>query len=386
MSFEIIPQSNFGGVSLHAAGSERAMNPYGTFDMAGNAKEWVWNETGNGQRYILGGGYNDQRYLFFQNDQRSPFQREKTFGFRCVKFVSKPDLSSADFKPIELKTRNFDQEKPVSNEVFKVIKSFYNYPKTNLNSKVEAKNEEDQNWRKEKVSFDAAYGKERITAYLFIPKKVPPPYQTVIFFPGWWATLKFSSDRLEDDNDFSFVDFVIKSGRLVVFPIYKGTYERGSPSIQKQTPDEFREWTFQYIKDLRRTVDYLETRQDVDKTKLAFYGYSWGARIGSIVGAVEDRFQTLILAHGGFHSDPKEAQVEEFNFAPRVKMPVLMINGRYDHVFPVETSQKPFFRFLGTPEKDKMNLIFDGGHTSPRNELIKAVLGWLDRYLGSVHH
>jgi hypothetical protein len=62
-----------------------------------------------------------------------------------------------------------------------------------------------------------------------------------------------------------------------------------------------------------------------------------------------------------------------------------MINGRYDHVFPVETSQKPFFHFLGTPEKDKINLIFDGGHTSPRNELIKAVLGWLDHYLGPVH-
>jgi eukaryotic-like serine/threonine-protein kinase len=150
-------------------------------------------------------------------------------------------------------------------------------------------------------------------------------------------------------------------------------------------PDEFKEWTLHCIKDLRRTLDYLEMREDVDKTKLAYYGYSWGGRIGTIVGAVEDRFQTMILAHAGFNSVAKQVEIEELNFAPRVKIPVLMINGRYDHIYPVESSQKPFFRFLGTPEKDKVYLLFDGGHTSPRNELIKSVLGWLDRYLGPVH-
>ena len=67
----------------------------------------------NGNRYILGGSYNDQHYLFHENDQRSAFQREKTFGFRCVKFLSKPDFTSALFRPIVKHSRNFDQEKPV---------------------------------------------------------------------------------------------------------------------------------------------------------------------------------------------------------------------------------------------------------------------------------
>ncbi len=37
------------------------MSPYGTYDMAGNAKEWCWNATGN-KRYILGGAWNEPSY------------------------------------------------------------------------------------------------------------------------------------------------------------------------------------------------------------------------------------------------------------------------------------------------------------------------------------
>jgi len=92
----------------------------------------------------------------------------------------------------------------------------------------------------------------------------------------------------------------------------------------------------------------------------------------------------LIVAHGGLADGPRPPAVDELNFLPRVKVPVVMINGRYDHVVPVELSQKPFFERLGTPSADKTPLLLAGGHSSPRNELIQAVLGGLDRYLGGV--
>jgi dienelactone hydrolase len=194
-----------------------------------------------------------------------------------------------------------------------------------------------------------------------------------------------SSENIEENIDFTnYLDFVIKSGRAAVFPVYKGTFERGGGPAHSATSDDFRDWTLQYIKDVRRTLDYLETRSDIDRGKLAFYGYSWGGRIGAIVGAVEERFKVLILAHGGLSAGPKAAAVDELNFLPRVKVPVVMINGRYDHVYPVELSQKPFFERLGTPAADKTYLQLAGGHSSPRNELIQAVLRGLDRYLGPV--
>jgi len=77
-------------------------------------------------------------------------------------------------------------------------------------------------------------------------------------------------------------------------------------------------------------------------------------------------------------------EVDKINFAPRVTMPILMVNGRYDYVFPLESSQKPMFRFLGTPEKDKRHAVFDGGHSPPHDQMIKEVLDWLHRYQGPV--
>jgi hypothetical protein len=61
-----------------------------------------------------------------------------------------------------------------------------------------------------------------------------------------------------------------------------------------------------------------------------------------------------------------------------------MLNGRYDSYFPVETSQKPMIKLLGTPEKDKKLLIYDAGHLVPRADLIKETLKWYDNYLGPV--
>ena len=61
-----------------------------------------------------------------------------------------------------------------------------------------------------------------------------------------------------------------------------------------------------------------------------------------------------------------------------------MINGRYDFIFPLETSQRPLFRLLGAPEKDKRHAIIAGGHATPMNDVIKETLNWLDRYLGPV--
>jgi pimeloyl-ACP methyl ester carboxylesterase len=78
--------------------------------------------------------------------------------------------------------------------------------------------------------------------------------------------------------------------------------------------------------------------------------------------------------------------VDPWNYAPRVTLPVLMINGRSDFTFPLERSQLPLLRALGTPAKDKKHVLLDGGHATPvaQPELIKAYLDWLDQYLGVV--
>jgi hypothetical protein len=65
-------------------------------------------------------------------------------------------------------------------------------------------------------------------------------------------------------------------------------------------------------------------------------------------------------------------------------MPVVMINGRYDFTEPLESSQRPLFRLLGTPEPDKRHILFDSGHVAPWPGVVKETLDWLDHYLGPV--
>jgi hypothetical protein len=87
---------------------------------------------------------------------------------------------------------------------------------------------------------------------------------------------------------------------------------------------------------------------------------------------------------GGLDFGKTLPEVDPSNFASHVKVPVLMVNGRYDYFYPTETSQKPLFRLSGTPARDKRHVVFDAGHIPPNDLTIKEVLEWLDRYQGPV--
>jgi hypothetical protein len=179
---------------------------------------------------------------------------------------------------------------------------------------------------------------------------------------------------------------VIKSGRALVHPIYKSHYERGD-GLEYDDPDEtarYRDHVIYWEKDLGRTIDYLATRKDLNLDKLAFYGVSTGAYLGNIFPAVERRIKVAVLLGGGFDFAKKLPEVDEINFAPRVNVPTLMVNGRYDHFFPLETSQNVMFRFLGTPEKDKRHAVLEGGHIPTYEQMVREILDWLDRYQGPV--
>ena len=139
-----------------------------------------------------------------------------------------------------------------------------------------------------------------------------------------------------------------------------------------------------WIKDMSRSIDYLETRSDIDADKLAFAGYSWGGSMGAFVPAIEPRIKASILTVAGICFQPCFPEVDQVNYLPRIKSPVLMLNGRYDFFFPYETSQLPFYTLLGTPEEHKKMFVYDHGHMVPETQLMKESLAWLDQYLGPV--
>ena len=376
----IVPMSNFRDEGLDPPGKNQGLGAFGTYDMAGNVREWCWNGSGN-ERFILGGGWNDQTYMFTDAYTQPSFDRSPTNGFRCVRYLNAEANLGLAMKPITRPFRNFLKEKPVPDAVFGFYLPLFAYDRTDLRSTVESSDTTEE-WVKQKITFNAAYGNERVTAFLFLPRVGNPPYQTVVYFPGSNAILDRSSVNLQ----MGVIDFVITSGRAVLYPIYKGTYERNSgiTTDQPSMTNAYKDWIIQLGKDLGRSVDYLETRIDIDKDRLAFYGLSWGGRLGVLFMAVEKRFKTSVLYVAGLKFQRALPEADPVNYASRVKMPVLMLNGRYDNFFPLETSQVPLYRMLGTPEPDKRHVVYESGHFVPRIQLIKEVLDWLDHYLGAV--
>lgn len=381
-SMNIIPLSNFNGKSPVPVGSMEGMSSYGIYDLAGNVREWCYNGNGiYGENYIVGGGWNDPVYSFNGAGTQPSLDRSLSNGFRCIKEL--PGDTTLNYLS-DIVAQPFDEyykEKPVDYKTFKIFLRQYAYDKIPLAAHVE--NMADSGiWKIEKVTLDVGYNKERMDVYLYIPKDVQPPYQPVIYFPGS-GSIYLNKFQIYEKR---LLDFIVESGRVLVYPIYKGTFERKdelSSDLQEETVF-YKDHVIMWRKDIGRTIDYLETRDDILSDKVGYFGWSWGGFMGGLIPAVEKRIKAIVLHVGGMDRNKALPEADQLNFLPRVIQPVLMLNGKYDMFFPVETSQMPMFNLLGTPEKDKKILIYDTGHLVPRTELIKETLAWFDKYLGPV--
>jgi eukaryotic-like serine/threonine-protein kinase len=372
---DILLVSNFNGKGLVPVGSMKGLGPWGTYDMAGNAKEWCWNEGPESRRYILGAGWNEASYNFHDLDAQPPFQRSESYGIRLMKEIEPSPPSTTAAIPATM--RDFTREAPVDDATFEVIRGLYAYDNTPLNAVID-QTDDAPSWRKETVSYDAPYGKERIRAYLYVPKNAAPPYQAVMYFPGGDAPLLRSSRDLQLRN----VDFVIRSGRALLYPVYKGTYERG---VQVTGANDMRDLAIARAKDARRSIDYLISRADIDKDRLAFFGMSLGASVGIRITAVEPRLKASVLMGAGMLAVKFPPEMEHLNFAPRIRVPTLLVNGRSDFTYQYETQQLPLFRLLGTPADRKELATFEGGHIPMKmHDVIRRILDWYDKYLGPV--
>jgi eukaryotic-like serine/threonine-protein kinase len=373
----ILPLSNFGGPGPVKVGTYAGIASSGAKDMAGNVREWCWNAVGD-RRYSLGGMWKDPSYNFTDSIVLSPWDRSPGNGFRCAVYPEGTQVASKLFQEINLDYHDPYSIPPLSEEALRIYRSTYSYQATPLRPVLEAKGEAGRDWKKETVTVDAAYGRERIIIYLYLPIQEKPPYKAVLYFPG----VDGLSKRVFELNSY-FVpwDGIVKSGRAFIAPIYSGMYERGGGTTGVQG----RNWDAlitEWIKDMGRTIDYLESRQDIDIQNLAYLGLSLGANLGPRFSVFEKRIKGLVLMAGGIRYLAAQPKPQGLSFQ-HVKIPVLMLNGKFDYLCPVETTQKPLFDLLGTPSQHKRHVLYDAGHIAfPRAECIRDILDWLDRYQG----
>ena len=333
----------------------------------------------------------DPAYVYLFPDARSPFDRAAGNGMRAIKRLD-PAARGVENDPLP-RRMSIDGRtlQPVTDAEYAVFTRFYDHRRMPLDARVEATDESSPHWIKHRVSFAAGYGTERTMALLYLPRNARPPYQSVLFMGGAATFYRKSSATEKDVFGWSYVEYLIRGGRAVMIPIWKGSYERsdGFHPLQTEWPS-YREHVIQWVSELRQSVDYLQSRDDMADEAIAYEGVSngaiWAPDLHGPRAAPQDR-----RPHFRRSADDPTPQHTDAAGNRRVQLRAARHaagadNGRHDAIFPWETAQVPLYRLFGAAPADKTHLVFPGGHSSFgwMDELIKEALDWLDRRFGPV--
>ena len=136
-----------------------------------------------------------------------------------------------------------------------------------------------------------------------------------------------------------------------------------------------REEAVQTVIDTRRAIDLLVARTDVDRTRVGYYGFSYGAWLGAITAAVDKRVGLVVLRSGGPQILAEIARassrtltpeytalmatVDQMSYARNITGPVLVQNGSRDTTYTPEQTRAWQDRIGGA----KTVKSYDAGHT-----------------------
>ena len=193
----------------------------------------------------------------------------------------------------------------------------------------------------------------RCRPYLFLPKNVRPPYQTVLFFPS--ARVEFIPDNQSGRNLRRYSVLRLhrpeRPGRYV--SDLRGhlratrlgiSLPGGAPRPRAHPPTGTRTQ--------RVRLDYLATRPDIDNNKLAYLGVSMGSAEGVIVSSLmQDRLKTTILLDGGFFLETPPRGGESGRLCSSNKKPGF--DGQWTLRLHLSSrkAQNPLFAMLGTHQR-----------------------------------
>jgi TolB-like protein len=383
----VVLSSNFAGKGLEPVGRLASIGPFGTFDMAGNAREWLWT-AGSSGRWIVGGGYNDQRYLYSEPDQASPLDRSASNGVRCMRTLQGGPVSDELRAPMLADKVDYSALQPVGDEAYAVLAQQLEYRPKPFTPRAAKQESPNPAWTRERIELPTGYDDTTFAVQLFLPADDPGPHPVVFYGPhGGDFASPVTTDHFDPTLGGVRFDFLLKSGWALAVIAFDGTFERQwSAERRKATrgDERYRIWLRHWRAELGRTIDYLGTRGDIDAARLAYFGISAGADYMLPMIAAEKRIGAAVLYSGGGGITWARPPIEQrFNYLPRVIQPVLMLNGRWDIDSP-PVAQQRMLELLGAPPDRKKQLLFDTGHGNlPRFQVEKATLEWLDQHLGA---
>jgi dienelactone hydrolase len=180
-------------------------------------------------------------------------------------------------------------------------------------------------------------------------------------------------------------------------------WRRSAPGTE---PEAVRENFIQSVVDLRRGIDVILSRSEVDPNRIAYVGHSSGAHWGAILSAIDRRLKAVVLMAGvpgertilmesddpdyvDFRkSTPKEqldnyfriaSPLDAVNYVPHARpTPLLFQFARFERYFNEAAMQ----RYARAASEPKLVLWYDTGHELNDVRPLIDRANWLQRHIG----
>jgi cephalosporin-C deacetylase-like acetyl esterase len=128
----------------------------------------------------------------------------------------------------------------------------------------------------------------RVTAYLVVPPGEGPFAGILLAHPGDGSRDSFLEEAV----------WLASAGTASI--LVDSPWARPEPWLRdlEYTPTNDRNMYIQEIVDLRRAVDLLASRGEVDPDRIGFIGHSYGAHVGGVLSGVETRIKAYVFMAG----------------------------------------------------------------------------------------
>ena len=372
--------SNYNSTQLREV-SNKLGSYNGLNNIGGNIKEWTLNPNGDNQEKfsIMGGAFNEPSYTFNNYYSLSPFDRSIGNGFRLSKNLTNGE-SELDNDIIPEFKRNFYEIEDVSDEVFNVYKSQFDYNSQPLNSKTLNIENFQDGYSSQIFEMETTYeSDEKLFGYVVFSNRFKDKYDPIIIYPNA-SSIGSNTDTNLPNQLLNGFKYLIDEGYAIIHPVYHNTYSR-EKTHNTWWPNDSEKYKNTIIKigqDYKRSLDYIESRNDFNFEHLSYFGYSWGSTTSNYLLAIDDRIKAAVLCVGGLMMQKSKKEVEAHYYVRRIKTPILHIVGKEDGIFGFEESYKPWKELIGTA-KDKLKLIeLDNvGHGLPWDTIRKHHSNWI---------
>jgi len=376
------------------AADSRALSTFGAVNLVGNVREWVRSYSGN-KKLTLGASFAGPVWAYAMPTMADPLTRLPTQGFRLAKY----DEASyqLQLRPLALNGR-LPKLPEVTDDDYAAILSELSYEEGTLDfGDVKTLSDvDDGDWIRRKISIPTSDAEDPLPVILFFPKDARKPLQPVLYLtPGSRAQNSLPSD--ETDIRRYQLDFIIDSGRALVWPILAGTHERYTGEIQRASTRQEagrlrRKEILRNRQETGRLVDYLVEDPGFSGDQIGLLAASSGVsyRAPQILAA-ERRIRAAVFLAGSlapFEPDRVPLLRNPNTYWPRLSLPIFVAHGRYDiaaSFAPPGTIGGTLFEVIGTPPSNKRLEVYEMAHWPfPPLLLAEDLLPWLDEYLGPV--